>query len=368
MKILTRLESLERRFRDIEAELSDPEVGRDPSRYQKLAKEAAALRPLIDSFSAYRKIIKEEEELKQSLAEKGIDPEMKKLYEEELRSLLVQRDEIVGALEDKLLRDADPNRGRDCIVEIRAGTGGEEAALFVANLFRMYSKYAAARKLKTEIMDSNPTGKGGFREIIFGVSGQQAAFGAFKYESGIHRVQRVPETEANGRIHTSAVTVAVLPEADETEININPADLKIDVFRASGAGGQHVNKTESAVRITHLPTGFVVSCQDERSQHKNKAKAMRVLRARLYDAVEAKHQNEIAKQRKEQVGTGDRSGKIRTYNFPDQRVTDHRIGLTLHALDDILNGHLDDLISALERDEKDRKLSGAAPEGGGNAS
>ncbi len=357
MKILGRLESLEKKFKEVEAELSDPEVTRDAARYKKLAREASSLRPLMESFSVYRKIAKEEEDLRHSLAEKGMDAEMKKLCEEELQNLGAQKDQLINELEDRLLQDSDPDRSRDCIVEIRAGTGGEEAALFAADLFRMYSRYAAEKGLKTEVIDSNPTGKGGFREIIFSVSGQQAAFGAFKYESGIHRVQRVPETESSGRIHTSAVTVAVLPEADETEIDINPVDLKIDVYRASGAGGQHVNKTESAVRITHLPTGLVVSCQDERSQHKNKAKAMRVLRARLYDAAQAKHQNEIAKQRKEQVGSGDRSGKIRTYNFPDQRVTDHRIGLTLHALDDILNGHLDDLVHALVRDEKDRKLS-----------
>ena len=262
-------------------------------------------------------------------------------------------------LEDLLLQESDANTKRDVIVEIRAGTGGEEAALFVADLYRMYSKFAAEKKLKIDVMNSNPTGKGGFKELIFGISGTQP-YSLFKYEKGIHRVQRVPETESSGRIHTSAVTVAVLPEADETEVEIEPKDLKIDVFRASGAGGQHVNKTESAVRITHLPTGMVVSCQDERSQHKNKTKALRVLRARIFEITQLEHQKQMAKERKQQVGSGDRSGKIRTYNFLDRRVTDHRIGLTLHDLDDILNGHLDKIVEALAQHERTQRLINAA--------
>jgi len=353
---LHRLEKIEKRLAEIESALSDPAIVKDQAQYQKLMKELAGLRPVTESFREFRKVEKEIHDLKQILGEKGVDPEMKKLYEEEAGELATRRQALVAELENQLLKESDPNRLRDCIIEIRAGTGGEEAALFVADLFRMYSQYAMNHHLAQEVLDSSPTGKGGFKEIIFGVSGA-SAYLLFKYESGIHRVQRVPETEASGRIHTSAVTVAVLPEANETEITIEPKDLKIDVFRASGAGGQHVNKTESAVRITHLPTGFVVSCQDERSQHKNKTKAMRVLRARLYDAKQEKQHQEMAKVRKEQVGSGDRSGKIRTYNFPDQRVTDHRIGLTLHSLDDILDGHLDDLIQALGQHEKERRLS-----------
>lgn len=355
MKFLSRLEKVEQKIRDLETEMGNPDAVKDQPRYMKIMRELADLKPVGEAYAAYRKADKEAQELRAQLQDDAVDREMKKLYEEELEALEKRKEELVGKIEDQLLKESDPNRGRDCIIEIRAGTGGEEAALFAADLFRMYSRYASKKKLGVEVMDSNPTGKGGFKEIIFGVSGP-GSYPAFKYEMGIHRVQRVPDTEASGRVHTSAVTVAVMPEAEETEVTINPADLKIDVFRASGAGGQHVNKTESAVRITHIPTGVVVSCQDERSQHKNKAKAMRVLRARLFDAAQQKHQNEMAKQRKEQVGSGDRSGKIRTYNFPDQRVTDHRIGLTLHALDDILEGSLDELVHALERDEKDRKL------------
>ena len=359
MIFLERLEKIEARTKAIEQELTDSAVVKDREKYQKLMKELAENRPIVEAFHHFRKVEKESLFLKEELSHKAVDPEMKTLYEEELKQLEERKGKIALDMENMLLKSGDPNAQRDVIVEIRAGTGGEEAALFGADLFRMYSKYAANRGLALEVMSSNPTGRGGFKEIIFSVSGS-SAYSLFKYESGIHRVQRVPETEANGRIHTSAITVAVLPEVDETEVEIDNKDLKIDVFRASGAGGQHVNKTESAVRITHVPTGLVVSCQDERSQHKNKTKAMRVLRARLYDMKLEKQQQEMAKNRKEQVGTGDRSGKIRTYNFPDQRVTDHRIGLTLHALDDILDGHLDDLVQALERDERTKKLTDAA--------
>ena len=359
MILLGRLEKIEKKMIEIQNELADPGIIKDQPRFQKLTRELAEIRPLVQGFDDYRKISGEIEDLKTLLSERGVEPEMKKLTGEELRHLEAQRAQILSELENQILKESDPNVRRDILVEIRAGTGGEEAALFAADLFRMYSRYAASHDLRTDVMSSNPTDKGGFKEIIFGAAGA-GAYTLFKYESGIHRVQRVPETEANGRIHTSAVTVAVLPEADETEIRIAPGDLKIDVFRASGAGGQHVNKTESAVRITHLASGLVVSCQDERSQHKNKAKAMRVLRARLYDAMQEKHHREIAKQRKEQVGSGDRSGKIRTYNFPDQRVTDHRIGLTLHRLDDILNGRLEPLVQALEQQERERKLTDAA--------
>lgn len=359
MSLIGKLERIERRIRDIEQEISDPVTVKDQTRYQKLTRELAAIRPVVEHFALYKKTDKEITDLEHSLEDKGLDSEMRQLFEQEYKDLKVSRDKIMTEIEDLLFEEDDPNKGRDVIVEIRAGTGGEEASLFAGDLFRMYSKYAVAKKLGVEVMDSSTSGKGGLKDITFSINGA-GAYPLMKYEMGIHRVQRVPETEANGRVHTSAVTVAVLPEADEAEVNISPTDLRIDVYRASGAGGQHVNKTESAVRITHIPTGVVVQCQDERSQHKNKAKAMRVLRARLYDAAQQKHHDEMAKQRKEQVGSGDRSGKIRTYNYPDQRVTDHRIGLTLHALNDILDGHLDDIVHALRQHEREKKLTDAA--------
>ncbi|MSR77086.1 MAG: peptide chain release factor 1 [Candidatus Omnitrophica bacterium] len=353
MILLPKLEKIFARSKELEQQLSDPSVAQ--SQYQKLSKELAGLRPVVIAYEDFLKIDRELKTVTDALLDKGLDTEMKSLYQDEQRVLSQTRQEIVTKIEDLLLKGDDPNQSRDVIMEIRAGTGGNEAALFAADLFRMYSRFAVDHRLVTEVMDSNPTGIGGFKEIIFGVSGDDA-YGKLKYEMGIHRVQRVPATEASGRVHTSAVTVAVLPEATETEIIINPVDLRIDVFRASGAGGQHVNKTESAVRITHMPTGVVVSCQDERSQHKNKEKAMRVLRARLFDAKQQQQHDEMAKKRKDQIGSGDRSGKIRTYNFPDQRVTDHRIGLTLHSLNDILDGHLDELVAALAYDEKQRRL------------
>ncbi len=359
MKWFGKIEKIQQRIQEIEQELSNPDVVKDQARYQKMTRELAVARPVVERFGIFQKMEKDISDLQHTLQDKALDAEMKHLFEQELAELQAKKNELVISIEDMLLQEADPNQSRDVIIEVRAGTGGEEAALFVADLFRMYSKYATAKNFTIEVLDSSPTGKGGFKDVVFGISGP-SVYPAFKYEMGIHRVQRVPATEANGRIHTSAVTVAVLPEADETEVNIGPTDLKIDVYRASGAGGQHVNKTESAVRITHLPSGLVVQCQDERSQHKNKIKAMRVLRARLYDALQQKHHNEMAKQRKEQIGSGDRSGKIRTYNFPDQRVTDHRIGLTLHALNDILDGHLDELVQALRQHDREQKLTDAA--------
>ena len=355
MKFREQIEKVCLKIQDMESEVANPEAAKDQTRYQKLMRELAGLKPVAGAYEAYLQLEREAEEAVKALQDSALDREMKTLYQDELKALEEKKLALESEIENMILRESDPDRNRDCIIEIRAGTGGEEAALFAANLFRMYSRYANAKKLAVEIMSSNDTGKGGLKEIIFGVSGN-GSYPYFRYESGIHRVQRVPDTEASGRVHTSAVTVAVLPEAEETEVIVKPEDLKIDVYRASGAGGQHVNKTESAVRITHLPTGLVVSCQDERSQHKNKAKALKVLRAKLYDATLKKYQEGIAKQRKDQIGSGDRSGKIRTYNFPDQRVTDHRIGLTLHSLDDILEGYLDELVQALDREEKDRKL------------
>ncbi|HNX69190.1 MAG TPA: peptide chain release factor 1 [Candidatus Omnitrophota bacterium] len=351
-----RLEKTEERFCEIESLLAAPEAMRERNQFQKLSKEMARLRPIVEGFRQYRKIEAEIAGLKHSLAESQGDPAMKSLIEEEVKALEQEQAKRVEDLEGLFLRDMEPNAARDVIVEIRAGTGGEEAALFAADLFRMYSMYAGNHGLKVEVIDANPTGIGGFKEIIFGVTGQYA-YNGFKYESGIHRVQRVPRTEASGRIHTSAVTVAVLPEVEEEEIEIVPSDLKIDVYRASGAGGQHVNKTESAVRITHLPTGFVVACQDERSQLKNKTKAMRILRAKIFEFRREQQEAEVAKNRKEQVGSGDRSGKIRTYNYPDNRVTDHRIGLTLYSLNQIMDGRLDPVVEALGEDEKARILT-----------
>jgi peptide chain release factor 1 len=356
MRIRARLEKTEARFRELEELLANPVTVRDRNKFQSLSKEMSLLRPIVETFGQYKKIEKEVEGLKHGLTESHGDDGMKNLINEELRTLEEEQRQREVRLEDLFLRDTEPDAARDVIIEIRAGTGGEEAALFAADLFRMYSMYAGDHGLRTEVMDLNPTGIGGFKEIVFGVSGQHA-YSCFKYESGIHRVQRVPKTEASGRIHTSAVTVAVLPEVAEEEIEVLSTDLRIDVYRASGAGGQHVNKTESAVRITHIPTGFVVACQDERSQQKNKAKAMRILRAKIYEFRRAQQEAEIAKNRKEQVGSGDRSGKIRTYNYPDNRVTDHRIGLTLHSLSQVLDGQLDALIQALAEDEKERRLT-----------
>ncbi len=354
MRIRERLEKTEARFREIEILMASPDTAR--SKFQALNKEMSLLRPIMELFEQYKKVELEIQSLKRSLAESHEDAAMKGLIEEELKVLEEEQPKRESKLEDLFLRDMEPDAARDVIVEVRAGTGGEEAALFVADLFRMYSMYAGDHGLRVEVIDSNPTGIGGFKEIIFGVTGERV-YSFFKFESGIHRVQRVPKTEASGRIHTSAVTVAVLPEVEEEEIEIDPDDLRIDVYRASGAGGQHVNKTESAVRITHMPTGFVVACQDERSQQKNKTKAMRILRAKIFDFRRAKREAEQAQHRKEMVGSGDRSGKIRTYNYPDNRVTDHRIGLTLYNLNQIMDGRLDPVVEALAEDEKVRLLT-----------
>lgn len=278
-----------------------------------------------------------------------------KLYEEERGELLKRKAGLEHSIEAKLLEGSEPSLDKNIIVEIRAGTGGEEAALFARDLFRMYSRLMDRHGLRLEMISANPTGKGGFKEVIFGVSGE-GAYSFFRFESGTHRVQRVPETEASGRIHTSAATVAVLPEADEVEVNIKPEDLRIEVCRAGGPGGQGVNTTDSAVQILHIPSGLIVRCQDERSQLKNKAKAMRVLRARLFEMEQEKQARAISENRRKQVGSGDRSEKIRTYNFPDNRVTDHRIGLTLHALQEILDGNLDELINALAKEDRAKKL------------
>ncbi len=341
--MFAKLDDIKDRYRELEKELSDPTVLKDQKKYQKLAKEHAELGEIVRIYDRFKEVQKEIKENKELLEDS--DLEIRKLAKDELESLEKESRELEKKLKFLLL-PKDPNDEKNILLEIRAGTGGEEAALFAADLFRMYSRYAEKQGWKVEILSSHETGIGGYKEIIALISGDKV-YSRLKYESGTHRVQRVPETETQGRIHTSAVTVAVLPEADEVDVDINPQDLRIDVYRASGAGGQHVNKTESAVRITHIPTGLVVQCQDERSQHKNKAKAMKVLAARLYELKQKEQQEKLTRERRSQVGTGDRSERIRTYNFPQGRVTDHRIGLTLYRLEDIMQGDIDEIIESL---------------------
>jgi len=347
------LEKVQERYRELTLLLSDPQVLQDPNKYKKIAKEQSELSEIVELYSQLKQVLKQIEE-DEKIKSGSQDKELVELAKAELEEL----EEKKKKLEEKLklfLIPKDPNDSKNTIVEIRAGTGGEEAALFAADLYRMYAKYSEKKGWRTEVLGSNPTGLGGFKEIIFSVEGEKV-YKNLKYESGVHRVQRVPKTEASGRIHTSAASVAVLPEAEEVDIEIKPEDLKIDVFRSSGPGGQSVNTTDSAVRITHLPTNTVVTCQDEKSQLKNKNKALKVLRARLLDKARTEREEKIARQRKSMVKTGDRSEKIRTYNFPQNRITDHRIGMTLHRLEDVLSGDLDELIAALEREEQAEKL------------
>lgn len=348
------LAAVAQRYDEITARLSDPAVFSDQAGYTSLSKEHKRLEPVVETYRAYLAAGKREEEARELLSSPEADGELKELAAEELAEAEKSREETAEQLKILLL-PRDPNDDRNVIVEIRAGAGGEEAALFAGSLYRMYTMYAEARRWKTEIINENPTELGGYKEVSFSVEGE-GAYSRFKYESGVHRVQRVPETETAGRIHTSTVTVAVLPEADEVEVEINPADLQIDTYRSGGAGGQHVNKTESAIRITHIPTGLVVECQDERSQYKNKDKAMKVLRSRLYERTLAERDAAIAGERKAQVGTGDRSERIRTYNFPQGRVTDHRAGLTLYKLEQVLDGDLDEIIDALATKQRAEAL------------
>ncbi|MDD5640647.1 MAG: peptide chain release factor 1 [Syntrophales bacterium] len=343
---LQRLEDLEKRYQELEARLGDPAVIRVQEEYQKLSKEHAELSPLIQAFRRYRQVQQELAD-SQALLQEEADEELKALAKEEVETLKEQ----AATLEEELrllLLPKDPNDEKNVLLEIRAGTGGEEAGLFAADLFRMYSRLAERHRWKVEVLSHSPTGIGGLKEVIASISGNRV-YSRLKYESGVHRVQRVPVTESQGRIHTSAVTVAVLPEAEEVEVQINPEELRIDVFRSSGPGGQSVNTTDSAVRVTHIPTGLVVICQDEKSQHKNKAKALKVLRARLLDLKQQEQHQQIAQERKTQVGTGDRSERIRTYNFPQSRITDHRIGFHIHGLkmEAALDGDLDELLQAL---------------------
>ncbi len=340
-----KLAAVEAHYEDIQQQLMDPNIASDQKQFTKLMRENKNLTPVIETYREYKTAKKDFDEAKMMLDEGGLEPDFREMVEETYLAAKEQMETLAEELK-VLLLPRDPNDDKNVIVEIRSGAGGEEAALFAGSLTRMYMMYCESHGFKFEILSSNPTELGGYKEVSFQITGE-GAYSRMKYESGVHRVQRVPETESQGRIQTSTATVAVLPEAEDVEIEINPADLQIDTFRSSGAGGQHINKTESAIRITHLPTGLVVECQDERSQHKNKDKAMRILRSRLYDKIQTEQNEALAADRKAQIGTGDRSERIRTYNFPQSRVTDHRIGLTLYKIEQIMNGDLDETIDAL---------------------
>ena len=349
-----KLQVIEDKIEKINSSLCDPEVVSNQEEYKKLMREAKTLTPIVEKFREYKKANSDLTEAKEMLADSSLDKEFRDMASEEAAEAQKKTEELKEELK-VLLLPKDPNDYKNVIVEIRGGAGGEEAALFAGSLFRMYSMYAERKGWKTEIMNENPTELGGYKEISFMIEGE-GAYSRLKFESGVHRVQRVPETESQGRVHTSTVTVAVLPEAEEVEFTLDPADLQIDVFRSSGAGGQKVNKTSSAIRVTYLPTGMVVECQDERSQYKNKDKALKVLRSRLLEEKTAKQNAEIAGERRSQVGTGDRSERIRTYNFPQGRVSDHRIGLTLYKIEAIMNGDLDEIIDALVTADTAEKL------------
>ena len=348
-----KLKKVDQRYREIEEEIARPEVATDPAQLQKLAKERAGLEDVVNMYREYETTSKSLEETESMLGD-DLDDDMKEMVKQEIVDLQVKLSEIEEDLKVALI-PKDENDDKDIIMEIRAGAGGDEAGLFAANLFRMYSRYAQEKGWNVEIINTNESGIGGFKEVVFEVKGKDV-FSRLKYERGVHRVQRVPVTESSGRIHTSTATVAVLPEADEVDVDINSDDLRIDIFHSGGAGGQNVNKVATAVRITHIPTGIVTVCQDERSQLRNKNKAMAVLRARLLDIEKMKQEEEMGQERRSQLGTGDRSEKIRTYNFPQDRVTDHRIGMSLHNIEGILEGNLDELIDALATDDRARML------------
>ena len=351
-----KIKALEDKFNEINERLMEPDVVNNHTQYTALMKEYKSLEPIVEKFKEYNQAKESYEEALELLNGGGLDKDFKEMVQEQFDEGKSDM-EVLGEELKILLLPKDPNDEKNVIVEIRGGAGGEEAALFANSLYRMYTLYANSRGWNIDVMNANETELGGYKEISFSIEGE-GAYSRLKYESGVHRVQRVPETESQGRVHTSTVTVAVLPEADEIELDLNEEkDLKIDVFRSSGAGGQHVNKTSSAIRITHLPTGMVVECQDERSQHKNKDKALRVLRSRLLDQKQAEADSKIASERRSQVGTGDRSERIRTYNYPESRISDHRIGLTLYKLESILNGNLDEVIDALATADQAAKLS-----------
>ena len=350
-----KLALMEQKYEEISAKLADPETVSDNKLYTQLMREFKNMTPIIEKYREYKKAQASFDEAKEFLDAGGLDKDFKEMAQAELEENKELMEEFTQELK-VLLLPKDPNDDKNVIIEIRGGAGGEEASLFANSLYRMYTMYAEAKGWKQEVLSANPTELGGFKEISFSIEGD-GAYSRLKYESGVHRVQRVPETESQGRIHTSTVTVAVLVEADEVELEINPTDLKIDYFRASGAGGQHINKTESAVRITYLPTNVVVECQDERSQHKNKDKAMKILRSRIYEAMLEEQAAKVASERKMQVGTGDRSERIRTYNFPQGRLTDHRIGLTIYRLEDMMNGNLDEVFDALATADQAAKLA-----------
>ena len=350
-----KLEDAKKRFDDINDEVVKPEVIGDQNKYKELMKELKNLTPVVECYKEYEKAKTEFKEAKELLKDSGLEKDFKDMVKQELEDSEKRIEEISKELKILLL-PKDPNDEKNVIVEIRGGAGGEEAALFSGDLYRMYNMYAEKRGFKTELLNANETGIGGFKEVSFEIKGN-GAYSRFKFESGVHRVQRVPETESQGRIHTSTVTVAVLPEAEEVEFDLNPSDIQVDTFRASGAGGQHINKTESAIRLTYIPTGLVVECQDERSQFKNKEKAMKILRSKLYQEAQRKAEEKIASERRIQVGTGDRSERIRTYNFPQRRVTDHRIGLSLYHIEQIMDGDLDEIIDALILADQALKLS-----------
>ena len=351
-----KLTALEERFEEINNKLMEPDVVNDQALYTSLMKEYKNITPIIEKFREYKKAKESFDEAVELLEAGGLDKDFKEMVQMQYDESKEQEETLTEELKILLL-PKDPNDDKNVIVEIRGGAGGEEASLFANSLYRMYTMYAEKNGWNIEVITANETELGGFKEVSFSIQGD-GAYSRLKYESGVHRVQRVPETESQGRVHTSTVTVAVLPEADDVEFEINEAtDLKIDVFRASGAGGQHINKTESAVRITYLPTGLVVECQDERSQHKNKEKALKVLRSKLYEEQQRAQENEIAAVRRSQVGTGDRSERIRTYNFPEGRVSDHRIGLTIYRLEQFLNGNMDEVIDALATADQAAKLA-----------
>jgi peptide chain release factor 1 len=351
--MLQQLETIQKRYIELEKALSDPNIVSDSSKFQKFAKERSELVPIVSLINEYERTINQINSTKE-LLDTEEDKELLEMAESEIEEMQSKKIDLERELKLMLL-PKDDNESKDIIVEIRAGTGGDEAGLFAAEMFRLYSRYATNKGWKVEVIDSHPTGVGGFKEIIFSITGKNV-YKYFKYESGVHRVQRVPVTESSGRIHTSAITVAVLPEAEEVDVVIEPNDIRIECFRSSGPGGQSVNTTDSAVRITHIPTGITVSCQDEKSQLKNRAKAMRVLRARLLDIKQREQEEQRANERRIQIGTGDRSEKIRTYNFPQNRLTDHRIGLSLYQLESVMNGELDELINGLITADQDEKL------------